>query len=223
MKTLIEENNCLVIKKINEHYANPICVDDVMEEHGVEWHEIGCVDWEKEYPYCPLVSFRIVHTGEAILVEYKVEEETIRAVAEDKGNVWEDSCCEMFLSLPNEKTYYNFECNCAGKLLIEHGAGRGVRERASKEVLLRVLRWSSNGDVCFDEKPSNGIWKMALIIPVDCFFKDNLETLSGLRMRGNFYKCGDKLSKPHFLSWQRILTETPDFHRPEYFGDLFFE
>ena len=41
-------------------------------------------------------------------------------------------------------------------------------------------------------------------------------------LKANFYKCGDKLSVPHYLSWNPVTTEKPDFHRPEYFGLLEF-
>lgn len=213
----------LVVKKI-EHFADGILmVGSALDDNHVEWQQIGCVNWKEAYPYAPSVVFRLAHTGNAILLEYQVEEETIRAVADDGGNVWEDSCCEMFLALPERDIYYNFECNCAGKLLIENGAGRGSRMRASADILRSVQRWSSNGDALFEEKPSVGIWRMSLVIPVSSFFRDHVSDLSGLCLRGNFYKCGDKLSKPHFLSWQPIHTEQPDFHCPEYFGELCFE
>lgn len=39
----------------------------------------------------------------------------------------------------------------------------------------------------------------------------------------NFYKCGDDLPKPHYLCWNPIKSETPDFHLPEFFGNAIFE
>ena len=42
-------------------------------------------------------------------------------------------------------------------------------------------------------------------------------------MKGNFYKCGDHLSVPHFLSFAPIGVPKPDFHRPEFFCTLEFE
>jgi hypothetical protein len=42
-------------------------------------------------------------------------------------------------------------------------------------------------------------------------------------MRGNFYKCGDELGVPHFVSWTKIKTDSPAFHMPEFFGGLEFE
>ena len=48
-------------------------------------------------------------------------------------------------------------------------------------------------------------------------------TLDGKEIKANFYKCGDELQTPHFLSWNPIQIEQPDFHRPDFFGTLEFE
>jgi hypothetical protein len=47
--------------------------------------------------------------------------------------------------------------------------------------------------------------------------------LKGKTCRANFYKCGDDLPEPHFLSWNNIIADKPDFHLPQYFGTLTFE
>jgi hypothetical protein len=53
--------------------------------------------------------------------------------------------------------------------------------------------------------------------------KDGKPSLSGLRAKANFYKCGDGLTVPHFVTWAPISTEKPDYHRPEFFDWLEFE
>ncbi|MBQ8016189.1 MAG: hypothetical protein IJ264_08415 [Clostridia bacterium] len=40
------------------------------------------------------------------------------------------------------------------------------------------------------------------------------------RMKGNFYKCGDGTDFPHYGAHFPVKTENPDFHRPEYFGNI---
>ena len=40
------------------------------------------------------------------------------------------------------------------------------------------------------------------------------------KLRATFYKCGDKTAHPHFLSWNPVGTPAPDFHRPDFFGEL---
>ena len=43
---------------------------------------------------------------------------------------------------------------------------------------------------------------------------NKIEDLSGLEAKGNFYKCGDKLENPHYLSWEPVRTPDPNFHLP---------
>lgn len=58
---------------------------------------------------------------------------------------------------------------------------------------------------------------MIMVIPALVFNKQGDITLSGLRAFGNFYKCGDELPQPHFISWSPIGHPTPNFHLPAFF------
>lgn len=194
-----------------------------LDENGVEYNDIDTVDWAEEYPYKPEVKVRIAHTGKHIVLHYTVKEETIKAVAQDNGNVWEDSCCEFFSQPAGDAVYYNVECNCAGQMLIGSGATRKERDRAPQAVLDTVERWSSNGRTPFEEKPAPAEWQLVLKVPMSAFYHHQLGSLSGKRVRANFYKCGDKQQKTHFLSWNKIELPTPNFHCPEFFGVLEFE
>ncbi len=153
-----------------------------------------------------------------------VESASVRAVAgHDNGPVWEDACVEFFSVPAGDGVYYNMECNCAGTLLIGAGAGRGNRQHAPQEVLDKVQRWASLGREAFDERVGECAWEMALVIPYSAFFLHDITSLDGKTLRANFYKCGDKLQTPHFLSWNPIGLEKPNFHCPEFFGTLHFE
>ncbi len=44
-----------------------------------------------------------------------------------------------------------------------------------------------------------------------------------VELMGNFYKCADRTSSPHFLSWAPISTPEPDFHRPEFFSKIILD
>jgi hypothetical protein len=46
---------------------------------------------------------------------------------------------------------------------------------------------------------------------------------SGVRWKANFYKCADKTSHPHWLTWSPVDYPTPKFHLPQFFGTLEFE
>ena len=51
---------------------------------------------------------------------------------------------------------------------------------------------------------------------------ESIESLKGVCATANFYKCGDDLPEPHFVSWNKIEAPTPNFHLPKYFGEIEF-
>ena len=78
---------------------------------------------------------------------------------------------------------------------------------------------SDNWNYGRDVKASFGI----AYDPVNIYLRfEVLESFYNIKASGNFYKCGDQQVVPHYLSWAPITTENPDFHRPEYFGELNF-
>ena len=213
----------LVIKKIEAKAVEAAAVPALMDAAGIEFNPIACVNW-KEYPYQPDVKFRAAHTGDAILLHYQVTEASVRAVATaDDGRVWEDACVEFFLSPESNDFYYNFECNCAAKLLLHGGPAGGERPGAAEDVLKSVKRWASLGTEPFEERVGECTWEVALVIPASAIFRHEIADLNGKAMRANFYKCGDLLQTPHFLSWSPIDLPQPKFHCPEFFGEIVLE
>lgn len=213
--------NKMIIKKISA-VAKAADIVRAFSEAGIEKQHMDVANWADSYPYKPEVEFSVAHDGESILVLYHVREESVRAVAgQDGGHVWEDSCCEFFFA-PDDRGYYNIECNCAGTLLVAYGAGRESREQASPETMRLIDREASLGRKPFDTTTGENDWTLALRIPLAVFFHHPDLQLVGLSAKGNFYKCGDLLPKPHFLSWNKVGVEKPDFHRPNFFGELRF-
>lgn len=199
-------------------------IPDFFAQEGLPYEAIDILNWPDQFPYAPKVHFAIAHSGEDILLNYRVEEKlTGAATKRDLGPVWEDSCVEFFIQPnPSDGLYYNIETNCIGALQLCCGLGREGREPAPEEVLKAVQRHSSLGSEPFKERKV-GAWQLSLIVPVGTFWKHDIKSIDGLSARGNFYKCGDKLSTPHFLSYAPISTPSPDFHRPEFFVPIVFE
>ena len=186
------------VKKITASVNDAQAVPQVLDNEGVSFQKIDIVNW-KEYPYHPEAAFRIAHTADSILIHYKV-------------------------SIPaGDGVYYNMECSCIGTFLVGAGAERNNREHAPREVMEKVSRWSSLGRTPFEERIGECTWEVALVIPYTVFFKHRITSLDGQTIKANFYKCGDELQTPHFLSWNPINIEKPDFHRPDFFGSLEFE
>lgn len=212
------------IKRISATNVKAAEICRIMDEAAISFVPVDNHCWAEAFPYCPKMEVRMVHNGAQLLINYRVTEETVRAVApHDDGNVWEDSCCELFLSPVADGTYYNMECNAAGTMLIGFGPKREGRERAPQEVLDKVDRWSSLGRTPFDNIEGEQTWQLCLAVPTEAYYHHHLESFAGLQVKGNVYKCGDKLPHPHFLSLYPIDLPKPDFHRPDFFGGVVFE
>lgn len=212
----------IIVKKLRCGLPEAEKVSEILDSASVGFNNVDVVNWS-DYPYCPDVKFRIAHIGDALLLNYHVTESSVRAVAEgDQGRVWEDSCCEFFVRMEDQSEYYNFECNCVGRLLLNFGV-RGDRHPASADFLSKVKRWSSLGSENFEERVGECSWELSLVIPVCTLFEHDIKDLSGMTMMANFYKCGDLLQTPHFLSWNPIVLPDPCFHCPDFFGKIIFE
>lgn len=214
----------LIIPKLKQKVVSANEIPAALKASGINYTSVENVNWPDSYPYKPKMEFAAAHDGEALLLHYRVEEQSVRAVArEDHEHIWEDSCAEFFIMPTDDGFYYNMECNCTGKLLIAVGKDRNERQPAPKEVMQKVDRWASLGAEPFDTREEPTKWELALRVPVTTFFQHKIDSFDGLKAKGNIYKCGDNLPVPHFISWNPIKTENPDFHRSEFFGLMLFE
>lgn len=191
---------------------------------NLETHKINHCNWEKEFPYQPKVEFKIAHNDENIYIHYFVEEKSIRAKAtEDNGNVWEDSCCEFFISFDQLENYFNIETNCIGTKLVHYGKPFPNRSAVAANQLQLIKTESSLGKNSIETQEGEFKWDMLVQIPITALKEAGLCKLSGVKARANFYKCGDETKEAHFLSWNKIDLPNPNFHCPEFFGEVEFE
>jgi hypothetical protein len=176
-----------------------------------------------EYKSTAKAGFSIAHNGNSILIRYEVEEKELKSITRDYNqNVHKDNCVEFFISFgTNGIAYYNIELNCLGSLKIGYGVGRGKRLPLAAEFLDQV-RINTSINYTRDNGSNLVKWQLLLNIPATVFSEDTITSFNGISCKANFYKCGDDLPDPHFLCWNRIEVESPDFHRPEYFGQLNF-
>lgn len=199
-------------------------VQKMMTAAQVPIHTIECINWPA-YPYCPKVAFQMAYGRDEIYLRFFVQEQSVRAKYTGPNEaVWTDSCVEFFLSVDSDQKYYNLETNCIGTQLLGYSDALHPREHASAEILSRIRKTSSLGNSPFREITKETYWELCMAIPFHCFFAHNLNgPLSGTKMKANFYKCGDELSVPHYVSWAPIQTPKPSFHQPAFFGDIIFE
>ena len=198
-------------------------ITNIAELESLPKNKIEKVNWFDSYPYAPKVDFIIAHTGTEILLKFFIQEQSILALTtENNDKVCTDSCVEFFINF-DETGYYNFEFNCIGTALIGFRKEKNNSVRADKKILEAIERESTLGDTPFSEKMGDKKWELALNIPVSSFFKHDIQNLSGMKANANFYKCGDNLSVPHFVSWNPINNPTPNFHLEKFFGEITFE
>lgn len=192
----------------------------IMDE--LEQYSINCINW-KNFSYKPSARFAIAFSNHEIFIKYYVREQFFKAeMTEPNDNVYEDSCVEFFVSPAADGLYYNFEFNGIGTCLLGSGTGRADNIRADASVIRKIRVFPSMPAIPVPEKKEDTLWNLTVAIPFDVFYRHHITDLKQKSFRVNFYKCGDKLQSPHYLTWSPVLTEKPDFHRPEYFGTLKF-
>lgn len=195
-------------------------VCDYLELH-VSKYGINCVNWKDRFPYHPIAIFSIARGEKYLYVNYFVRCNYLRAVNyENNKSVSEDSCVEFFLQLPDSDEYWNFEFNCIGTVNASHRVTRDNPTRLNDEQIASIRRYASCGTRPFEEMEGVFAWNLTIAVPFALVGIDanNLPEY----ILGNFYKCGAKMSLPHYLSWMPIDTPKPDFHRPEFFGKINF-
>jgi hypothetical protein len=177
---------------------------------------VDIVNWV-EYPHIPEVQFFVGHSGTHLWIHFEIKNDYI--IAEnwaDQDPVWQDACVEFFMLVGNE--YRNFEFNCLGVCLSAVGPNRNSRTSISKEDLVKIIRYPAFSPNNIPKEGTQADWSLTIGIPFDL-----TGLKAGMTFKGNFYKCGDETKIPHYLSWAPISTENPDFHRPEFFGEIELE
>jgi hypothetical protein len=181
-------------------------------------HAIAYAPWAQGAEQ-PEVKFSIVHSEHAILLKYYVKERQTRATYFNINDpVYEDSCVEFFIAFKEELMYYNLEFNCLGTPRVEYGANRYDRKFINPELIkaIRSQLTLTKG------VPGYTCWELLLQIPLSVFSFHPALALENTSARVNFYKCGDALPNPHFLCYNNIAAEQPNFHLPAFFKGACF-
>ena len=130
--------------------------------------------------------------------------------------VCEDSCMEFFFTPGKDGRYFNLEINPNGCIHLGFGPGRHGRVQVVPKQM----------ETLFDVKAQRTAdgWELTYRIPLSflqLFFPD-YSYRPGTVLRGNCYKCGDLTVQPHYITWNPVSSETPDYHRPQDFGLMIF-
>ena len=145
------------------------------------------------------------------------EADPLRTYTEDQDPVYQDSAMEAFVMFESDREregfpiYMNLEVNANGALLAAYGKERVYRSYFSKD---EVQAFSCKAGIESDR------WSITLKIPLSVLEQiyGPLHLEEGSQFRCNFYKISETAACEHYASYSPVLSETPDFHLPEFFA-----
>ena len=185
-----------------------------------EWEKIPAVTLTHQPWLAPCdieASAQLCHDGENLYVRMTAKEKNIRAtLTEPLSQVCNDSCLEFFFApKTDDARYFNFEWN---RLLSVYVGFGGARKTRARQILKDPKALFA--PAAFDTADGWGIEYRIPKAYIQMYMPD-------FELRGeaacNFYKCGDETEIPHYLAWAPLSSDTPDYHRRQDFGKLFFD
>lgn len=217
------QRNSIHIPRIDnlDELHDPNEIIALLDDKGAR-SDISVVNWPEVSPYRPMTSFACAYSKKYIYIDFLVRCNYLRAEnTADQSPVSQDSCVEFFIDPRCDGHYWNFEFNCIGAINASHRSERPNPTRLNTAELASVRRWPSCGDRAFCEIQGLFTWDLLVAIPLELmgFDGDSIPE----HARANFYKCASATSEPHYLSWSPICIDHPDFHRPDFFGDIYFD
>ncbi|MGD0137835.1 MAG: carbohydrate-binding family 9-like protein [Tepidisphaeraceae bacterium] len=180
----------------------------------------------------PRTQVRLLHDAASLFVRFDVDDRyVISRATHYQDMVCLDSCVEFFFRPKRRLGYFNVEINCGGTLLWYYIEDPRRTETGfvkftpvSAEDARQVTIDHSMPAVVFPERTEPTHWSIVCRIPLSVLerYVGPPGARGAWHWDGNFYKCADHSSHPHWASWAP-LGETLNFHEPRFFRPIFFE
>lgn len=208
----------LTVKRMSDE-INTYDFDGAFDPENIkgEWAQletavIGDYPWKKDYPYTCEAAAKIGWNKNGLQVlMYARENPIICEETHFGGMPCLDSCMEFFFSPFADDRYYNIEINPAGIAHVAVGV-RGKRYVYNREVPGMKITAS-----VYDGKT----WAISFNVPESFIYTHFGKCFkAGDTITGNFFKCSGRNLHDHYGVWNHVGTEHPDYHRPEYFGEM---
>lgn len=205
--------------------VSPISVNDSWNSAG--WKKMKAVKIQnymgKVPAFKPDAQAKMTYDDDFIYVIYRVKDRYVRSITEKiNGKVWEDSAVEFFFSPESDRptNYFNLEINCGGTPLLHHS-----KNRPTVADIQQIEIKASLPKVVDPEITDPVTWTMSFKIPLSMLEKytNVVRPKPGVAWRANFYKIAEINSNPHYITWNEIKNDKPQFHLPKFFGILKFE
>jgi hypothetical protein len=178
----------------------------------------------------PRTFVKLLHSDRGIHGIFQVHDRFVRCIRSNYfDEVWKDSCVEFFAQPKSDRGYFNFEFNCGGAFLCSYiidpqRTANGFKSftKLPWEVGRQIQVRPSLPPVIEREISEPTVWTLQFFIPFCLFepFAGKLENVSGQVWRGNFFKCAEEVSHPHWAAWSPV--DEFNFHLPRCFGAIRF-
>ena len=180
----------------------------------------------------PGTGCKLLYDGQNIYGIFRVADQYVRCThAQFQNDVWKDSCVEFFVQSKGSAGYFNLEFNCGGALLasyvtdptrLDNGSLRASTPLTPDDDV-QIRRFASLPSVVEPEIATPIVWTLEFCLPFSVLetYAGPLIPVKGQIWRGNFYKCGNETSHPHWASWMPLSAR--NFHDPSSFGKLTFK
>jgi len=203
---------------------------------GPGWRDANVVNVDRFRPessdHRPATRAKMLHDDAGIYLAYHVSDRyVVCRHTRPQEMVCNDSCVEAFLQPRSDRGYFNFELNCGGTMLLYCVAdatrtpkGLAAAEPVDAELMRRIRIYHSMPASVPEEIDRPIEWTVQYFVPFALFerYVGEIKPTLARGWRGNFYKCADKSSHPHWASWAPI-GEALNFHVPEHFAPIRFE
>ena len=179
----------------------------------------------------PRTAVKVQHSDAGLHVHFRVSDRHVRvAHVGFQAEVYKDSCVEFFVRPGGTGGYLNFEMNAGGSLQVSYIEDWTRTPEGFRRA--RALKPKWNGRIPrvhdlperIDPEIAHPVtWSLQYTIPWSLFLDvtGHGRPGAGEAWTGNFYKCGDETSHPHWAAWSPI-GGVLNFHAPESFGRLVF-
>jgi hypothetical protein len=179
----------------------------------------------------PETFARLMHDDVHIHGIFRVRDQFVRSVRREYfDEVRKDSCVEFFIQPRAGGGYFNLEMNAGGAHLCSFiedptrvQGGFKKFTRLPPEIGRSICVRSSLPKVVDPEIAERIDWEIKFAIPFVLFehYVGKLDEVIGQTWRGNFFKCAQEVSQPHWASWCPV--DEFNFHLPRCFGFIRFE
>ena len=198
------------------------------EWNGSIWQTAGTIEVNNFRPegsgHKPVTKAKLLYTAKYLYGIFNVHDQYVKCTHTGlNAPVYKDSCVEFFFVSNGTDKYFNFEFNCGGTVYCSYRKSKYEEaEYLTAEDYASIDIYHSLPEKIEIEIDTPVDWILEFKIPIDLLKKYNpaIKLAPGSEWRGNFYKCGDETSHPHWASWAPI--DRLNFHLPECFGKVGF-